>query len=391
MVRYPYSFRRRVRLSLKRLLLGTIGWIRAIVRRPYILLVTGDATHAKADEVEARLRFLLAHLEGELDIRRSLRASPLQYLSCAGVAVADGLALPQIAGKLPWVADLDFDSNPWDGWRLMDLGTALSRGSRRRFVEDARQVFLEHVRHIQADGPRPVYLFGTGPSLRFAAGRSFADGVTIVCNTIVRDPELWHHLQPAFFAAGDPIYYFGHNPHARAFRADALQRLRESDGRTLFVYPAVFDVLVRPEFRAIESMLVPIPRGGFGGHADVTVDLTRRFCLPDDGNVLNGLLLPLGCTVGRDVRLWGFDGRAPGDQGFWANSGRHAYADLIPSIRAAHPAFFAHLVPPGDEVRYVNRVHGEWLDARLAEAESRGFQFTMLHHSWTATLEKRYR
>jgi hypothetical protein len=30
------------------------------------------------------------------------------------------------------------------------------------------------------------------------------------------------------------------------------------------------------------------------------------------------------------------------------------------------------------------------LDDRLSEAESRGFQFRMLHRSWTPTLQKRF-
>jgi hypothetical protein len=120
------------------------------------------------------------------------------------------------------------------------------------------------------------------------------------------------------------------------------------------------------------------------------VDLTKHFCLPQIENVLATLLLPLGCTLGTDVRLWGFDGRAPSDSGFWANSDRHAYPELIQSIRDAHPAFFAEKTPTGEEAQYVNRVHGDLLDERLTEAEGRGFQFRMLHASWTPTLQKRY-
>jgi hypothetical protein len=220
-----------------------------------------------------------------------------------------------------------------------------------------------------------------------AGKRSFADGTTVVCNTIVRDPELWHHLAPAFLAAGDAIYHFGHTPHACAFRADALRRIQESNGRTLFVYPAQFDVIVRAEFRDVQSSLVPVP---YGGHTDMTVDLTKHFCLPQLENVLVTLLLPLGCTLSNDVRLWGFDGRAPSDSGFWANSDRHAYPELMQSLRDAHPAFFAEKTPKGSENKYVNRVHGDLLDERLTEAERRGFEFRMLHPSWTPTLQKRY-
>jgi hypothetical protein len=353
------------------------------------LLVTDDASEAKVLEVEVRLRFLFTHIENVLKIRRVRKASPLSYVRNTAVVAVDAAAIPEFACRhLRWVANLDYDANMRDGWDLVELGGAISRQPRHRSVATARQTFIDHVQRLNVDGARPVYLFGTGPSLQLARQRSFADGTTVVCNTIVRDPELWHHLAPALLTAGDAIYHFGHTQHARAFRADALCRLQESNGRTLFVYPAQFDVIVRSEFQDVKSLLVPVP---FGDHTDITVNLTKRFCLPQIENVLATLLLPLGCTLSNDVRMWGFDGRAPNDSGFWANSDRHAYPELMQSIRDAHPAFFAEKIPKGEEAQYVNRVHGDLLDERLIEAEGRGFEFRMLHASWTPTLQKRYR
>ncbi len=334
------------------------------------------------------MRFLFSHLEKTLELRRVRRASPLAYLRNTAVVAADAAAVPAFARQyLDRVADLDYESNPHDGWALLDFGEALTRAARQKTVATGYKTFVDHVERIKSDGPRPVYLFGTGPSLQLARQRSFEDGTTIVCNTIVRDPDLWHHLAPAFLAAADAIYYFGPTPHARAFRADALQRLKESNGRTLFVYPACCDVIVRSEFREVEPVLVPVP---WGEHTDMTVDLTKRFGLPHNANVLTLLLLPLGCTVSSDVRLWGFDGRAPSDIGFWANSERHSYPELMQSLRDSYPAFFPFWTPEGNEVKYANDVHGDLLDERLAEAERRGFRFEMLHRSWTPTFQKRY-
>lgn len=389
MIRYSFPLRQRVVWALRRWFNVAADLLRAPVRRPEVLVVTGNASPAKVQEVEVRLRFLFTHIEKALTLRRVRRASPLTYVRNAALVAVDAAAVPAFAYRhLRWVVDLDYDTNMLDGWSLMDLGNALTRGPRRTAVVAARQTFNDHVQRLNIDGARPVYLFGTGPSLRLADQRSFADGTTVVCNTIVRDPELWHHLAPAFLTAGDAIYHFGHTPHARAFRADALRRLQESNGRTLFVYPAQFDVVVRSEFRDVQSLLVPIP---YGEHTDITVDLTKHFCLPLLENVLATLLLPLGCTLSNDVRLWGFDGRAPSDSGFWANSDRHAYPELMQSIRDSHPAFFAAKTPKGGEAQYVNKVHGDLLDERLTEAERRGFDFRMLHASWTPTLQKRYR
>lgn len=364
-------------------------WVRQPVRRREVLLVAGDAAITKVAEVETRLLFLLQNFDDSIPIRRVQAPSPLSYLRSHGIAAADPTVLHQFAlHRLRWVTDLDYETNPLDGWELMELGSAMGdRRAQRRILSTARRTFVDHVRQLTAGKSRPAYLFGTGPSLQQARDRSFSDGITVVCNTIVRDADLWHHLRPAFLTAGDAIYHFGHNRHSRAFRKDALMRLQESRGETLFVYPAQFDVVVRPEFRDVHSQLIPIP---YGEHTDATVDLTDRFRLPLLENVLANQLLPIGCTLSSDVRLWGFDGRAPDDTGFWANSSRQAYPELMHSIRDAHPAFFASKVPEGNETQYVKQAHGEVLEQRLSEAESRGIKFQMLHHSWTPTLQKRY-
>ena len=388
MSRYSFPLRLRATRAVVRRLNDAADLLRSPVRRPDVLLVTGSAPPEKAREVEDRLRFLFAHLEKTPGLRRVRRASPAAYMLSSGVAAADAAAVPSIARRgLRWVVNLDYETNPDDAWALINLGAAMTHRPDRKTLAMVRQRFVDHVQRLKADGSRPVYLFGTGPSLQSASTRSFADGTVVVCNTIVRDRELWHHLAPDFLAAVDALYHFGHTPHARAFRADALRRLQESNGRTLFVYPALFDVIVRSEFKEVQSLLVPIP---MGEHSDPTVDLTKRFNFPPLGNVLGDLLLPLGCTLSRDVRLWGFDGRAPTDSGFWSNSARQSYPELMPAMRDSHPAFFAGRIPKGNEVQYVKQVHGDHLEERFTEAERRGFQFRMLHPSWTPAFQKRY-
>lgn len=388
MNRYLYPVQQRAKLAAWRWLNIAFEWARAPIRRPEVLLITGQASDAKVAEVEARLRFLFSHLGNEPGLRRARSARLSGYVRNSGVVAVDAATVPvRVRRNIRWVADLDYETNPTDGWALMDLGSALSRGSLARAIAAGREKFVARVQELKADGPRPAYLFGTGPSLQLAVERSFPGGPAIVCNTIVRDADLWHKLKPAFFTAGDAIYHFGHTDHARAFRADALRRLQESKGRTLFVYPALFDVIVRSEFRDVEESLVPVP---LGDHTDITVNLVEKFNLPRIGNVLNGLLLPLGCTLSSDIRLWGFDGRAPTDEGFWSNSPRHSYPELIQGIWDSHPAFVADLIPEGNEANYVNQVHGDLLNDRLIDAERRGFRFRMLHPSRTPTLQKRY-
>jgi hypothetical protein len=282
--------------------------------------------------------------------------------------------------------DVDQGRNPVEGWewcRLAQQLDGLPTDARRA---EARQRLELAVRRVTQRGLDRVYAFGTGPSLASAMKRSFRDGYVIVCNTIVRDRALWQHLRPDFIVAGDAIYHFGHTAHAQAFRADLHERLRESRDSVTFVYPELFDALVRREFSDVEHLLVPVP---FGRRREEVYSLLDRFELPPLSNVLNILLLPMAATLAREIGLWGFDGRAPKDVAFWANSSGQSYPEHMAALRLEHPAFFDHFVPPGNEAKYAGTVHGDMLDALLSSGERRGYRYTMLHWSWTATLQKR--
>lgn len=278
---------------------------------------------------------------------------------------------------------IDYRSYPQDGWEWVRLTNLWYR--HRPPVHRARVVFARRVEALKDKKLDKSYIFGTGPSLEKAIERDWSDGYRIVSNTIVRDPILWKHLDPHFVVAADAIYHFGHTSFAEAFRRDLLARLSETP--TLFVYPDVFDAIIHHHFSTLKDRLIPIP---MGFHQNLHVDLCRDFRLPNLGNVLALMLLPLGSTLAKTVCLWGFDGRAPSDKLFWSNSSKHTYQELIPEIQRAHPCFFQHHVPKEDPNRYVRKVHGDLLEERLSAAEKAGYRFRLLHRSWTATLQKRF-
>ena len=280
------------------------------------------------------------------------------------------------------VFDIDFRTNPMDGWHWADASSYAF--AHEPDVDSARDRFFNFVSAHQLQQFDRCYIFGTGPSLAAAADRDWSDGIRLVCNTIVRDPVLWQHVAPHMLVAGDAIYHFGFSEFALAFRRDLRARLEES--KVLFLYPAQFDHLVRREFRDFSDRLIPIPEGN---HITVHNDFHENFATPALGNVLNRLLLPVGCNLSKRVGLWGFDGRAPADKLFWANAPQQSYTELIPTLQAAHPAFFDNFVPKHDPEAFVRSVHGDVLEHCLSSAEALGWQFETLHHSWTPTLARR--
>lgn len=254
-------------------------------------------------------------------------------------------------------------------------------------LESSYEKFNTVIQRLRGLNLEKAYIFGTGPSLSFAEGGNFEDGYVVVCNTIVKDRDLFNKLKPDFLVAGDGLYHFSFTQYAKQFRRDLHSRMSETEA--VFLYPDMFDVIVQREFAEFSDRLIPVPGGT---HQDISVDLSRNFELPAVGNVLPLLQLPVACTLAKNIYFWGFDGKAPDDQinPFWANSEKHSYPELMQSLRESFPGFYEYYVPNNDSSNYIKSVQGDDLDAQLSIAEANGFKFEMLHHSWTPTLNKRF-
>jgi len=279
---------------------------------------------------------------------------------------------------------IDYRTNPIDGWEWISLANLCS--GCKPDIKISKIKFIQNINKLKAQGLNKCYIFGTGPSLEKAIDCNFSDGYRVVCNTIVKDKLLWKHLDPNFIVAGDAIYHFGHTTCARMFRKDLLDRMQETPN-TYFLYPQEFHTIVYRQFKLIEDRLIPVPIGSYRYYHN---DLVESFALPALGNVLQLLLLPLACTLSKNIYLWGFDGRAPHDKLFWSNSEKHSYSDHLPELQKEHPKFYEYFTPKDEPNKYINDNFGDEMEKLLQLAEARGFHFTLMHKSWTSTLMKRY-
>jgi hypothetical protein len=279
--------------------------------------------------------------------------------------------------------DVDPQSQPNAMWGWHNIILALQPVTSLR-IEQSRERLARALSQLSACGLEKCYIFGTGPSLEKARTRDFTDGYRIVCNTVCKDREFFLNLKPNILVAGDAQYHFSDTRHAQTFLCDVEQRMEESE--FVFCYPAIFDPFVKRRFERFEDRLIPIP---IGHTFNLTTDITREFSLPNTGNVLGLLLLPIACQLSRDVRLLGFDGRQPSDDKFWTNSANHSYPKLIKEMISEYPAFYDHHVPKTDPSYYVNSVFGDYLDQAMSKAEREGWRFSLLSPSTSPALAKR--
>ncbi|TCC94210.1 hypothetical protein EZ428_05380 [Pedobacter frigiditerrae] len=335
----------------------------------------------KLKEVLRRLKYFGL----DNDITYTHKILPKQYLdySLIGFVDATDFSEKSFSLKKGEVFNFDFENYVVEGWEYHKLLSILHKEEVSKGVREGKKK-LEELTESLKNSYQKAYILGTGPSLEKANEENWNDGIRIVSNTIVKDTELWDYINPHFIVAGDGIYHYGIAQFAQKFRKDLRNCLARTN--TYFVMPAIFYPFCLKEFSEFKDRLIPIP---FGNKTIFTTDLTKEYRLPLVGNVLPLLLLPLACTLSKNVNLWGFDGRSPDDKLFWKNSSRHFYTDDVDELKNLHNGFFNTLVPKDSPESYVKNVHGDSLDHALTIAENRGYKFTMMHFSYTETLSKR--
>lgn len=216
----------------------------------------------------------------------------------------------------------------------------MSGTARRALHESGKRSLGEAAAKLA--GLRKAYVFGTGPSLSQAVQFDYSDGVRIVCNSIVRNPELLEHIKPHFIAASDFVFHFGPSRYAGEFRRDLVRAL-ESTG-AYFLVPDQLAPVMLAHYPEIAGRTIAIPLTNRydlrSKRGPVNVQLLDRFKVNTLDSVLNLLMLPVASTLADEVYVIGCDGRKPSDNGFWSHHAASQYAGLMKTVSDAHPGFF---------------------------------------------------
>lgn len=345
------------------------------------LIVNTDVDTLKQNEVLRRINFFLGEYEYKINIKRLKKIPLLIYKP----TIVLGFKETSKHQKLfrGYFYDFDYELNPLEAW---EYHLFLNFLNGKVDFEGYRKKFVIYCESLKRQNLKKTYIFGTGPSLEKAIEGTWADGYRIVSNTIVKDRDLWQHINPDIITAGDGIYHFGIGDFAKNFRRDLKDRLSETD--TIFMYPEMFHKFCLKEFENYKERLYPIP---IHKHTSVHHNLNLTYSVPKLDNVLPLLLLPVACSLSKNIFLWGFDGRAPTDQDFWKNSNKQFYQEHVVQLKKLHPAFYNKQIPTNSEKSYVEKVHGQVLENVLSNAEKDGYNFEILHKTFTPVLAKRYK
>ena len=226
------------------------------------------------------------------------------------------------------------------------------------------------------------YVFGTGPSLSQASNYDYSDGVTIACNSMVRNLSLLDHLKPKIIAIADPIFHAGPSKYAGTFRRELIEAMNRYDSylvvpmRDYHIYLGVLPKEICEKLIAIEYVDAERP----------ILDLEESLAVTSTANVLTLFLLPLASSLFEQIAIVGCDGKpAKENEYFWSHDNSSQITEEMENIKLTHPAFF--------KIDYEDyyETHCETLDIWLAALEVRGKSITTLTPSYIPALRSRYK
>lgn len=288
--------------------------------------------------------------------------------------------------------ELNLKTDPWISWKISNIAYAAYLKQIKKSETNFIAPFASKFKELRTNSNKfeRVYLLGTGPSISNYDFETFNDGIVIACNSIIKNRDEVNKINNLIVVATDAVLYFGVTKITELFFYDLNKTL--SKGKFVyFCYPANFHTVV---LRYIENKhldkLIPIPRKN---DRSILI-LKKKFELCDIGNTLNTIMLPIGCSLSKNIYLCGFDGQNSSndnsDKIVWEHSHKFNYDGYLEDVSIYDKPFIDFHKSKTKLNKYTDTYHGEELDEQLKEAEKIGYYFCMMHPSNTPVLNKRH-
>lgn len=286
--------------------------------------------------VGKRVRFVEAASDAALLAEAQRCDAVLAWKNCWGDGAKAPARTPPTAAGGPRIYRVDHLQDRRADTAYLHVSEDLNPTANEELAE-SREKFERLCEEVR--GATHGYVFGTGPSLTPAAmAHDFSDGVTIACNSMVKNDELMRKLRPVVVTAADPIFHAGCSTYAAEFRRHLVRQMSEL-GCWLVVPWRDYRLYMVHMEASLRDRIVGIP---MGTGREANVDLRKRFEVTPTANVMTLMMLPLAFTWFDRVSVMGCDGRPPTENKyFWSHDPKSQIADKMDDAKRAHPSFFA--------------------------------------------------
>jgi hypothetical protein len=267
------------------------------------------------------------------------------------------------------------------GTFFVDAANLVDRDS--RVFEPRRGNFVRLQQKLA--NKRRAHLVATGPSVAEIESFSVSDDeFSVVCNTAAINEDLMARVRPDVITFADPVFHFGPSRYVERFH-EAVTRLVANYDTTVVTTDRYQDFLSRKVPQIAENIVgvrqlgVPLQRPlGYQNF-----DLVGELAVAPHRNILTLLMLPVAATFADELMLYGFDGRAPSDSGFWRHGSSVQLGDLMDTVRAAHPGFFHVDIPDYYDL------HIATVDRMVSDLETAGVRISVATESMIPALAAR--
>jgi hypothetical protein len=228
---------------------------------------------------------------------------------------------------------------------------------------------------------KKCYIFGTGPSLSEAYQFDYSDGLSIACNSMIKNETLMEYLKPKLFVCADPVFHSGCSTYAAKFRETLCSSIDKYDFSVIIPFRdyKLFKENLPDRFT---PKLIGVPLEDL---QEINLNLEQKFKVKSTKNVLTLLLIPLACTFADQICILGCDGRnLKDDQYYWTHHKASQFNDQMDTAQKVHPSFFS-MVNYNDY--YLE--HCELLEKWISKGEEAGKVFRNLTPSHIPVLTDR--
>ncbi|MFC4599652.1 hypothetical protein [Cohnella hongkongensis] len=227
-------------------------------------------------------------------------------------------------------------------------------------------------------GSRLAYVFGTGPSLEKAWEEAFeTSSVKIVCNSIVKNPDLVKRLDPDILVYSDPLWH-SHTRYGVDFRKKVVEFL-SVPGRYCVV-PEMNAALLLGHYPELQDRIIGIPVVS----PSFNFPSAASFTVMETYNVITRLGLTVASSLAGTVHIMGCDGSPRKDVAWWKRSSLLQEDTVQDEVRRAHESFF-RLNTAAD---YFDR-HNDFMERLIEYGESQGITYRSITPSYIPALSKR--
>ncbi|MFT4414712.1 hypothetical protein ACLM5H_12710 [Fredinandcohnia humi] len=245
--------------------------------------------------------------------------------------------------------------------------------------ENSLKLYNENYKKLLASAKQysSSTVFGSGPSIEKSYNHDFNSSFTIICNSLVKNKKLLHHIRPNVITFGDPVLHFSLNKYANEFRNHVLETVMEYN--SYCVVPEKGADLLIKHFPEIKEYIIGIPM-----KSEINFPDDKKFFVKSSSNILTLFMLPIASAIADQIYIIGSDGREKKEKLFWQHSPSVQFNDLMDTVYKAHPSFFRDRI----YTEYYNR-HVNYLEELIKTGEKIGKKYYSLEDSYIDALRER--